>query len=72
MVASKITLEDVQQAYDDNKLIGILNLLGEDDRGEIRVTKSRAVGTKIFDFLENQNQCNLQTNQSVPDGSSTK
>ncbi|XP_043273892.1 uncharacterized protein [Venturia canescens] len=51
MVAAGITLEMIKCAYDENKIFGLINLLGEDENGILRVTKSRKIVQKIYDFL---------------------
>lgn len=54
IVAAGISYDLILQVHQKNKLMGVLNLFGEDENGNIKVSKSSSVSKKICDFLENK------------------
>lgn len=53
IVAADISLDVILEVYKTNKLMGLMNLFGEDENGNVKVSKSRNVSMKICDFLKN-------------------
>lgn len=51
MITAKISYDLLLNAYKENKFMGLLNILGEDENGIIRVTKCRRVVQRIHDHL---------------------
>lgn len=51
MIAANISYDMLLDSYKQNKLLGLLDVLGEDENGIIRVTKCRRVVQKICDYL---------------------
>jgi len=56
MIAAKISYEMILDVYKKHKLFGLRDLFGEDDKGNIAVTKSSKVINKIVCYLENVNK----------------
>ncbi|XP_039304358.1 uncharacterized protein LOC120357591 [Solenopsis invicta] len=52
LIAANISYDLILDSFKQHKLIGLLNLFGEDENGIVRVTKSRSVIQKISEFLE--------------------
>ena len=52
IIAADVSYEMVLNAYNEHKFEGIYNALGEDENGVIKVTKSRKVAQKIYDYLQ--------------------
>ncbi|XP_058810383.1 uncharacterized protein LOC131675422 [Phymastichus coffea] len=53
IAAAQISYEMILKSYEDNKLQGLQNLLGNKENGNIKVTKNKKVIQKIYDFLLN-------------------
>lgn len=56
MVAANVTYEMVEEAYKKNKYNGLLQILGKDENGAVKVTKSKKIIKNIFTFFENEEQ----------------
>ena len=52
IIVAGITFDMILNAYNQNKLMGLLDILGEDENGIVRVTKNRKIATKIGCYLE--------------------
>ncbi|XP_043468802.1 uncharacterized protein LOC122502708 [Leptopilina heterotoma] len=52
IAAANITYENIVDAYKENKFMGLLDILGVDENGNVKVTKQRRVINKIVEFLE--------------------
>lgn len=52
VIVAGITFDMILNAYNQNKLMGLLDILGEDENGIVRVTKNRKIATKIGCYLE--------------------
>lgn len=54
MVAAKVTYEMLVNAYEQDKYNGLSRILGKDENGIVRVTKTKNILQRIFDFFEKQ------------------
>lgn len=52
MIISNISFNDIKDTYKESGQDGIARLLGVDENGRIRVTKTKSVITKLCDFLK--------------------
>jgi len=52
MIVANISYNMIVESFNQNKIIGIFNLLGKNENGVVRVTKNRKVIKKIFDYLQ--------------------
>ena len=52
---ANITYGMLTEAFQSDKFLGLKALLGTDDKGQVRVTKNKAVITKIRTFFEKNN-----------------
>lgn len=55
MVMSGITLEMIQDAYKENKFLGLKQLLCGNNESTMQVAKNDKIPKKIFHFLEKSN-----------------
>lgn len=52
ITAANITYENIVDAFKENKFMGLLDIVGVDENGNVKVTKQRRVINKIVEFLE--------------------
>lgn len=52
LACANITFEIFLEPYNKNKLLGIKELLGNNENKQTRVTKSKSVINKLFQFFE--------------------
>lgn len=54
MVAANVTYELLEDAYKINKYAGIVQILGKDENGAVKVTKAKKILDKIFNYFESK------------------
>ncbi|XP_026667340.1 uncharacterized protein LOC113464012 [Ceratina calcarata] len=54
LAAANISYDLMLETFRKHKFIGLLNLLGEDENGNVRVTKQRSIIKKIATYLESK------------------
>lgn len=62
IITAKISVDMIIDAYKENQYDGLLNLLGKDESGLVKVTKNKKVLGKIFDYLSTKYQTDSLNN----------
>ena len=62
IVAAGISYTNILETYEEEKLIGLQKLFGEDESGTARVTVKKKVVRKIYDLFEKDSTPAMQNN----------